>query len=37
MITKTEIDKLVKEYETVDFIADDPVRFPNRFTNKKEI
>ncbi len=37
MITKTEIDKLVKEYETVDFIADDPVRFPNRFTNKKDI
>lgn len=37
MITKTEIDKLVKDYETVDFIADDPVRFPNRFTDKKDI
>lgn len=37
MITKTDLDKLVKEYETKDFIKDDPVRFPNRFTNKKDI
>lgn len=37
MITKTELDKLVKEYETEDFIKDDPVRFPNRFTEKKDI
>lgn len=35
MITKTELDRLVKEYETEDFIKDDPVRFPNRFTEKK--
>lgn len=37
MITKSELDKLVKAYETKDFIKDDPVRFPNRFTNKKDI
>ena len=37
MITKTELDRLVKEYETEDFIKDDPVRFPNRFTEKKDI
>lgn len=37
MITKTELDRLVEEYETKDFIKDDPVRFPNRFTEKKDI
>ena len=37
MITKVELEKLVKEYETEDFIKDDPVRFPNRFTEKKDI
>lgn len=37
MITKTELDKLVNEYETEEFIKDDPVRFPNRFNNKKDI
>lgn len=37
MITKTEFDNLVKEYENEDFIKDDPVRFPNRFKNKKDI
>lgn len=37
MITKTELDKLVVQYETEDFIKDDPVRFPNRFKNKKDI
>ena len=37
MITKTEIDKLVEIYETKDFIKDDPIQFPHRFTNKKDI
>ena len=37
MITKSEIDTLVKEYETEEFIKDDPVRFPNRFKDKKDI
>ena len=37
MITKLEIDKLVEKYETVDFIKDDPVRVPHRFTDKKDI
>ncbi len=36
MITKIEINKLVKEYETVDFIKDDPVQFPHRFVNNKK-
>lgn len=35
MITKPEIDKLVKTYETVDFIKDDPIQIPHRFKNKK--
>lgn len=37
MITKTELDALAAEYETEDFIKDDPVRFPNRFTKKEDI
>lgn len=37
MITKTELDKLAATYETEDFIKDDPIRFPNRFTTKKDI
>lgn len=37
MITKTEIDRLAAKFETEDFIKDDPVRFPNRFTEKKDI
>lgn len=37
MITKPEIDLLVKKYETVDFIKDDPVQFPHRFKDKKDI
>lgn len=36
MITKTQIDELVKTYETVDFIKDDPVQFPHRFAKTKE-
>lgn len=37
MITKNELDSLVAKFETEDFIKDDPVRFPNRFTEKKDI
>lgn len=37
MITKNELDKLTAKYETIDFIKDDPIRFPNKFTNKKDI
>jgi len=37
MITKTELDKLVKKYETVDFIKDDPVQFPHMFKDKQDI
>lgn len=36
MITKIQIDELVKTYETVDFIKDDPVQFPHRFSKTKE-
>lgn len=35
MITKSEIDKLVEKYENIDFIKDDPVRIPNRFSEKR--
>lgn len=37
MILKPEIDKLVEIYETVDFIKDDPVQFPHKYTDKKDI
>ena len=37
MITKTYLDDLVKKYETIDFIKDDPVQFPNRFSSKQDI
>lgn len=37
MITKAEIDKLVETYENADFIKDDPVRMPHRFSSKKDI
>ena len=37
MITKTELDKLVEKYETVDFIKSDPIQFCHRFTKKEEI
>lgn len=32
-----ELDRLVKEYETKDFIKDDPIQFPHRYTDKKDI
>lgn len=37
MITKTYLDELVEKYETTDFIKDDPVQFPHKFSNKKDI
>ncbi len=37
MITKSEIDKLANQYETTDFIKDDPIRVPKRFQAKKDI
>ena len=37
MITKTELDLLVEKYETVDFINDDPVQFPHRYKERKDI
>ena len=37
MITKNELDDLVKKYETKSFIKDDPIRFPHRFRDKKDI
>lgn len=37
MISKLEIDRLAETYETVDFIKDDPIQFPRRFINKKDI
>lgn len=37
MITKTELEKLVEKYETKDFIKEDPIQFPHRFKNDKDI
>ena len=37
MITKNELDALVEKYETEEFIKDDPIQFPHRYTNKKDI
>lgn len=37
MITKNEIDRLVERFETKDFIKDDPIRFPRRYSNKEDI
>ena len=36
MITKTELDKLVEKYETVDFIKDDPIQFAHLGRCKEE-
>lgn len=35
--TKEYLDALVREYETADFIKDDPVQFPRRFVKKEDI
>ena len=37
MITVADLDKLVIKYETPDFIKDDPIQIPHRFSNKKDI
>ena len=37
MITKNELDKLVEQYETKNFIKEDPIQFPHRFTYIKDI
>ena len=37
LITKTELDKLVEKYETVDFIKNDPIQFCHRYVKKEEI
>lgn len=37
MITKNEIDNLAKEYENTDFIKNDPIQFPHRFSTPKDI
>ena len=36
MITKIELDSLVKKYETIDFIKDDPIQFVHRSKCKEE-
>ncbi len=37
MITKIELNKLAETYENTSFIKDDPVQFPHRFQNRKDI
>jgi len=37
MNTKTELEKLCKSYENKDFIKDDPIQFPHRYKNKRDI
>ncbi len=34
---KTQLDNYVKQYETIDFIKDDPVQFVHRFKDKNDI
>lgn len=34
---KNKLDELVKKYETPDFIKNDPIQFPHRFSNKADI
>ena len=36
MITKEQLDKLAKKYETSDFIKDDPILFPHRGKTKED-
>ena len=36
MITQAEIDNLVKKYETVDFIKDDPIQFCHKYNKSKQ-
>ena len=37
MITKTDLDNLVKKYETIEFIKNDPIQFPHNYQIKEEI
>lgn len=37
MITQINFDNLVDKYETQDFIKDDPIQFPHKFSSKKDI
>ncbi len=37
MNTKTYMDELAEKYETPDFIPDDPIQFPHRFSKKADI
>lgn len=37
MITKEKLDNLQEKYETPDFIISDPIQFPHRFKDKKDI
>lgn len=37
MITKNKLEELTEKYETIDFIKDDPIQFPHRFNNEKDI
>lgn len=37
MILKLQFDKYVEEYETTDFIKNDPIQFPHRYQNKNDI
>ena len=37
MITKFELDELVKKYETKEFIKNDPIQFPHKGKSKEEI
>ena len=37
MISKEELDLLAKQYETKDFIKDDPIQIPHRFKNEEDI
>lgn len=34
---KTDLDKLVQKYETIEFIKNDPIQFPHRFKNDRDI
>ena len=37
MITKQNLDKLVKKYETTEFIKDDPIKFIHKYKQKEDI
>ncbi len=34
---KTQLDKYIEQYETIDFIKDDPVQFVHKYNNKSDI